>query len=318
MNYIDVLLVVVVLLSMLSGWNKGFILGLIELLSLAAGLILTFMSYHYLATLLNNFFPVLGVWTLPAAFIITLILIRTLISALVGLFLKSVPVSTHSNLINKSFGLSTGLLSGIIYAIIISALLLATPLFEGLSGKARESQIVSKLTPTAEWIESKFAPVFDEAVKRTITKLTVEPGSEESIKMPFKVTDPKVRVDLEEEMLILVNEERAKEGLAALKADSEMKVVARKHSVDMFARQYFSHVTPDKVDPFERMRREKVRFLTAGENLAYAQTLPTAHRGLMNSPGHRANILSKAFGRVGIGIMDGGMYGLMITQNFRN
>ena len=47
-------------------------------------------------------------------------------------------------------------------------------------------------------------------------------------------------------------------------------------------------------------------------------TLPIAHNGLMNSPGHRANILRPEFGRVGIGIMDGGLRGLMVTQKFRN
>ncbi|MDQ3129497.1 MAG: colicin V production protein, partial [Acidobacteriota bacterium] len=45
---------------------------------------------------------------------------------------------------------------------------------------------------------------------------------------------------------------------------------------------------------------------------------PIAHTGLMNSPGHRANILQPNFGRVGIGVLDGGRRGLMITQNFRN
>jgi uncharacterized protein YkwD len=66
------------------------------------------------------------------------------------------------------------------------------------------------------------------------------------------------------------------------------------------------------------MRRSRLRFLAAGENLALARTLPMAHQGLMNSPGHRANILRASFGRVGIGIADGGRYGLMVTQNFRN
>jgi uncharacterized protein YkwD len=66
------------------------------------------------------------------------------------------------------------------------------------------------------------------------------------------------------------------------------------------------------------MRAKKVKFLTAGENLSLARTLIMAHEGLMNSPGHRANILQPAFGRVGIGILDGGIYGIMVTQNFRN
>jgi uncharacterized protein YkwD len=66
------------------------------------------------------------------------------------------------------------------------------------------------------------------------------------------------------------------------------------------------------------MKKGKIIFLTAGENIALAQTLAVAHTGLMNSPGHRANILNPAYGRLGIGILDGGIYGLMITQNFRN
>nr|WP_317169283.1 CAP domain-containing protein [Mucilaginibacter humi] len=79
-----------------------------------------------------------------------------------------------------------------------------------------------------------------------------------------------------------------------------------------------SHTTPEGLDPFDRMRNDGVRFLTAGENIAITQTLPMAHTGLMNSPGHRANILNPAFGRLGIGILDAGWYGLMITQAFRN
>jgi uncharacterized protein YkwD len=66
------------------------------------------------------------------------------------------------------------------------------------------------------------------------------------------------------------------------------------------------------------MRAANVRFVDAGENLALAPTVPVAHRGLMNSPGHRANILYPKFGRLGIGIMDGGIRGLMISQEFRN
>jgi uncharacterized protein YkwD len=86
----------------------------------------------------------------------------------------------------------------------------------------------------------------------------------------------------------------------------------------MFARGYFSHVSPDGKDLADRMQRAKAGYLTAGENLALAPTLFSAHSGLMRSPGHRANILRPQFGRVGIGILDGGTRGLMVTQAFRN
>jgi uncharacterized protein YkwD len=66
------------------------------------------------------------------------------------------------------------------------------------------------------------------------------------------------------------------------------------------------------------MKAHNINYIAAGENLALAQTVEIAHMGLMNSPGHRANILNPKFGRIGIGIMDGGIYGIMVTQNFRN
>jgi uncharacterized protein YkwD len=103
-----------------------------------------------------------------------------------------------------------------------------------------------------------------------------------------------------------------------LKADPEMAEVARAHSRDMFARGFFSHVTPEGRTLSDRVKAARVPFLTAGENLALGPTLTICHQGLMDSPGHKANILHKGFGRLGIGVLDGGRYGLMITQNFRN
>jgi uncharacterized protein YkwD len=116
----------------------------------------------------------------------------------------------------------------------------------------------------------------------------------------------------------LVNQERQQAGLRPLVPDPAMTELARRHSADMFARGYFAHDTPEGLSPFDRMNKANIRFLTAGENLALAPTLQVAHTGLMNSPGHRANILQRDFGRVGIGIMDGGMRGLMVSQEFRN
>jgi uncharacterized protein YkwD len=119
-------------------------------------------------------------------------------------------------------------------------------------------------------------------------------------------------------MLVLINQERAKAGLAALAWDEDLAKVARAHSTDMFARGYFAHKNPDGLSPFDRMANAGITFKAAGENLAYAATVELAHGGLMRSPGHRANILEKDFGRVGIGIIDAGPYGKMFTQSFRD
>jgi len=148
--------------------------------------------------------------------------------------------------------------------------------------------------------------------------MTVPVDSQKSVPLPFKSSQAKVRPDLEARMLEMVNEERARQGLKPVKADPELAEVARAHSRDMLARGYFSHVSPDGGSLNDRMRKREVRFFFAGENLALAPTLRAAHQGLMNSPGHRANILRPQFGRLGIGVLDSGSHGLMVTQNFRN
>ncbi|MBC7798104.1 MAG: colicin V production protein, partial [Pyrinomonadaceae bacterium] len=182
-----------------------------------------------------------------------------------------------------------------------------------------QSQIANRLAVYTEELEARLMPIFDPAVRQTLNRrTTINPDSNETIELPFKVENTRPRPDLEAQMLELVNQERATAGLKPLAADPELTVTARKHSVDMFARGYFSHYTPEKKDPFDRMRADGVKFLNAGENLAIAPNLQISHTGLMNSPGHRANILRPQFGRVGIGIQDGGRRGLMVTQNFRN
>jgi uncharacterized protein YkwD len=117
-------------------------------------------------------------------------------------------------------------------------------------------------------------------------------------------------------MFKMVNTERVQHGLAPVFFDAKLRAVARAHSDDMFKRGYFSHYTPEGLSPFDRMKNANIEFLSAGENLALAPTTELAMQGLMNSPGHRANILSPSFGKIGIGVIDGGIYGKMYSQEF--
>jgi uncharacterized protein YkwD/uncharacterized membrane protein required for colicin V production len=119
----------------------------------------------------------------------------------------------------------------------------------------------------------------------------------------------------EEALLELVNGERDGRGLGRLAPHSRMREVARTHSSDMYERGYFCHRNPDGLDPFDRFREAEVLYLVAGENLALAPTVELVHRGLMNSPRHRDNILKEGFTNLGVGVYKG-PFGLMVTQNF--
>lgn len=318
MNYVDILLILVVALAAWGGWRKGFILGSIHLILWLGSLFVGFLWYKDLGNGLLRIFPRLGVWAQPLGFIAAIILIRILLGVLFNAILRRMPDTVHSNGANRLFGIIPGLINGLIYATIIAAILISAPLSNALSDTTRESAIADKLSVNVGWLDEKFSPIFDEAVGKSLTHTTVEPESNETVSLNFKVGDAKTRADLEAKMLDLVNEERTKRGLKPLVADPQLVPVARAHSDDMFRRGYFSHYTPEGKDPFDRMKASGIDYLTAGENLALGQTLRICHQGLMNSPGHRANILNPSYGRLGIGILDGGSYGLMISQEFRN
>jgi uncharacterized protein YkwD len=318
MNLVDLLLIVIILLGAFSGYRRGFLAGTIGLLLLVLSFLFAFKAYPYVAAFFERHSTSIGVWTLPLAFLCCYVVARIVLSAILSSIAGGVSRDTHEDAANKLLGIVPGTVNGLINAALVSVLLFATPLSDGLSKKTRESEVANRLTPPVEWIEEKLAPVFDKAIRHTINSLTVAEESKESIKLPFSVKDALVRADLEVKMLVLVNEERAKQGLPPLKTDPDMQQLAREYSRDLLARGYFSHTSPEGKTLGDRMRAAHLRYITAGENLALAPTLSRAHNGLMNSPGHRANILHKAFGRVGIGILDGGRYGLMVTQEFRN
>jgi hypothetical protein len=106
-----------------------------------------------------------------------------------------------------------------------------------------------------------------------------------------------------QEVLSLVNVERARAGLAPLVRATELDSAAQKHSQSMADNGFFSHNGLDSSSPFDRMRREGYSFVDAGENIAYGFPTPQAVMDAwMNSPGHRANILQPAFSEIGIGI----------------
>ena len=318
MNWVDFIILLIILIAVIIGWYRGLILGVLDLITWVSSFILAYLFYPYTASGLDKIGN-LGVWRLPLAFLITAIIARILVGLITGFIGRNVPERANENGINKFLGIVPGIINGFLYVVIFSALLLAFPLKDGITRAIRDSRFGPPLAMQAEWANQKLAPIMNDAVRQTINSLTINrPESNEKVGLPYKYAKAKPRPDLEAAMLEMVNKERLSNGLKILQADPEMTQVARMHSQDMFVKGYFSHYDLNGKNPFDRMRDANIRFLAAGENLALAQTLEIAHRNLLNSPGHRANILSPEFNRLGIGILDGGFYGLMISQEFRD
>lgn len=101
----------------------------------------------------------------------------------------------------------------------------------------------------------------------------------------------------------LTNASRVRHGFSILEWDDASAHTAQKHSTDMAVQNYFGHDNKVGKSPFDRMKDDGITFKAAGENLAYGQSSSIfAHEGLMNSPGHRENILLKTYSHLGVGV----------------
>jgi len=125
---------------------------------------------------------------------------------------------------------------------------------------------------------------------------------------------------LEQRVFTLVNKERKRRKLVELKIDEKLRVVARSHSLDMAANNYFSHTNLDGLSPFDRLDAAGVKWKIAGENLAYNSNSEdpalTAYTSWINSPEHYENMLTKDYTMtgIGVGLGENGIY--FFTQVF--
>ncbi|GGR27490.1 CAP domain-containing protein [Streptomyces roseolus] len=152
--------------------------------------------------------------------------------------------------------------------------------------------------------------------KKTAAPTTAAPEPAPTTASPTAGTDPAPgggaqnddgRGSAADQVLSLVNAERAKAGCGPLTANATLARAAQAHSDDMAARDFFDHTNPDGADPGDRVTAAGYPWSTYGENIAMGQRTPEqVMEAWMNSPGHRANILNCDFKELGVGVHDGG------------
>lgn len=311
MNAVDLFLAALLILSTFIGFRYGALRLFFELIKWAASAALAVLFYTVTVHEMVLQVPELKDWYLPISIPVIFILSYLLLSGVQRFMLKG---NSNVHLADKITGLVPGLLTGIVVCA-VTARLLALSVFDDISKEAGQSKIAAALSPYTADAEIIITPLLTNYLPAELLYDPTKTTNENTIHATARFS---IRPDLEYQMLLLVNAERKKKGLKLLNIDEELKKVARAHSADMLTRGYFSHMTPEGKDPFYRMKKAGITYKKAGENLAYASTLAEAHKGLMNSPSHRAAILNKSFGRIGIGIVDGGKNGLMISQEFRD
>jgi uncharacterized membrane protein required for colicin V production len=313
---VDLVLLLLIGSYGLSGYRQGWLLASANLAGLALSLYLGLWFYLPLAHQLVGWTPLPYGLAKPAALLVIWSVADLIYLSFVQRILGRAGALAARVPLGRLLGLPAGLARGLLVTTVLLTIAAAVPFPEPIASAVRDSALAAEVRPRATWLAEQVGPVFGEAVEETIGMLTIRPESDERVPLQFRIDNPLIDPGGETRLIELVNRERETRGLPTLQLDPALREVARGHSRDMFQRGYFGHLDLDGNSPFDRMRLGGVRFRAAGENLALAPNVEVAHNGLMNSQGHRENLLNPAFGRIGIGIAEGGLHGKMVTENF--
>lgn len=319
MNWLDFCILLILLFFSLEGIGRSFVLEFLDFLSFLLAFFLSLKFFNYPALFYEDKFmvghsisTVLGfitVWFLTEA------LFFTIVHAFFIKYAQKFAYWRFNQLLNH-LSLIPAFLRGLVFICIILVLIGSFPIQLKIKSAVYNSKLGSAILSYTQSLEQPLKNVFGEISQESISFLTIKPKSGELVNLGFSTVEFKPNVVLEERMVNLVNKERTNRRLKPLEFKEELREIGRLHSADMFKKGYFSHYSPEGKNVADRAKEFGVQYLVIGENLAYAPSLELAHNGLMNSEGHRANILSKEYNKIGIGIMDGGVYGLMVTQVF--
>lgn len=317
-NWVDWTIVAVVGYYLLSGWETGLAYLARNLFSFLGSLWFSIKFHAPVGNFLTEKFGIPGMWTTVLGYIVVAVTTEAILSEVGSWFVSKLPKKYLESRVNQWLGATVSVFNGGIIVTFILLVILALPLRGTIKKDIGQSQIGRVLVKYAERYGGQVRSLLDTATREAQKFLTVTPQSKERISLDVAPEKSELSIDdvSERRMVELVNSERAKAGVGALTVDSKITAVARVYSRDMFERRYFSHISPEGTDVGNRLTAGGVSFTYAGENLAYAPDLATAHQGLMDSEGHRKNILDPEFRRIGIGVIDGGIYGRMFTQNF--
>ena len=319
MNAVDLLIVAALVYAAVSGVRSGFVATLFALLTWIVAIPVALLAQGPLGALLAN----TGI-AVPLArtigFVLVLLLVEGAFAALGIVAIAPLVKRLHTDRVLGPADHVLGVVPSVARTLVIAAVALAAALVLPVGNEVR-----------AAIDASRFGQVLVEqvaAVQPALGALAGDQGEGAPLFVTRLGADQTQRLDLpdglalapdidaEAQVLKLLNDERTSRGLVALELDPRLVPIARAHAMEMFRLKYFGHQSPVDGSPFDRLAAAKVSYSRAGENLAYAQSVAVAHRSLMDSPGHRENILRPEFTRVGIGVISAGSYGRMFTQLF--
>jgi uncharacterized protein YkwD/uncharacterized membrane protein required for colicin V production len=319
MILVDIIIVLLLIRAAYAGSRRGLIHLIFELTCLLAATAIALTAYSSFGLGIRNWIPMSSALANILAFSVLWIIAEGLLSLSVWVFILShLKRQFIMQDVNRVGGAVLGMAKALIVLTVGMLLLAGSPLQATIKRSVTDAFIPNLLLNGTgiwqQWVNSSLGRDLGDSLNFYTVPAPVE--DDKTTPLGFRTTSVQIDAAGEQAILDLINHERAIKRLPQLTMNVKARQVARDYAKKMLAGGYFSHIDAQGGTAYMRMRAGGVMFDAAGENLALAPTIQLAHQGLMNSAGHRDNILSPYFRTVGVGIIDAGVNGEMVVEDF--
>jgi uncharacterized protein YkwD/uncharacterized membrane protein required for colicin V production len=319
MNLLDFVIVLLLITGVVMGVQRGFLRTSLDLIVLATSAFAGARLYRPISDWFGSTFGADGAAINALSLVIgalgVLLVLNLLIAWTVTPSLMAIRVLPPVRIADTGLGIVPGLVYGVLFGAMMTLTLGLVSVGDSVDSALARSDLAKQLRAAATSATTGLAA--QTGMDLADFTYVVVPEEETTYRVPSTGDSPLNAVEANEsEIMDLVNQERLERGLNPLEFDPSLVPVARSHSQEMLEMGYFSHVSPNTGTLGDRLNAAGVQYLSAGENLAYAPTVGVAHRGLMQSDGHRENILDPSWERMGVGVLSAPDGTIMVTQLF--
>ena len=219
-NWVDFIILAVILYYAYDGYSSGFVSSLLGLISFVASFVIGLKYYEAFGEVFVRTFSIPQTFSNAIGFFI----LSFLTEITIGLVLRKILSKKliNLNIINRLLGIVPGVFSGLVILTFLLTLIISLPLSAFLKNSVLKSFIGRELVGRTQGFEKELNNIFGGAVNETLNFLTVDPKSNESVALTFKVSDFSEDRKAEQEMLALVNKERLKQGITSVVFDEQL------------------------------------------------------------------------------------------------
>lgn len=319
---LDLVILAAIALLLARGWTRGFVREAMDLVGLVLGTILAFRLGPAVGSVVGAFTDISEEMT---RFIggSAVFLGAGVAAALATRAIERAARMPGLNLMNRAGGAGLAAAWGLFLATLMLTVGVVLPMPPAVADTIDDSAVARTLTDPDGVAQEVFIGLAGDRLIETVLALRETVGSRRVVLDPEDVVEIGAadRSDLARDhesaaqIFGLVNAARTAAGRSPLAWSDQLATVGAGHAVEMYLDGYFAHTSPVTGDIGDRLRVTGVSYSVGGENLALAATVSEVHGGLMDSPGHRANIEADFYDTIGIAVVRGPL-GLMTVQVF--